>query len=138
MKTDNVLRQRAERVWLTEAACDLEDFRAEAEKTTQRGAYPHAAGVEKNVLIYDGASVLKAAASDEGRRAVLAEIYEAFATGPGVVVLKRAFEDMAVMRQAASSTRSSTSSIAPIPAAVTILPSLAPMTASGIRWKSTA
>lgn len=97
MKTDNVLRQRADRVWLTEAACDLEDFRAEVEKTTQLGDYPHAASVEKNVLIYDGASVLKAALSEERRRAVLAEICEAFATGPGVVVLTRAFEDTAVI-----------------------------------------
>jgi ectoine hydroxylase-related dioxygenase (phytanoyl-CoA dioxygenase family) len=80
MKTDNILTQRADRVWLTEAACDLEDFRAEVERTTSLADYPHAAAVEKNVLIYDGASVLKAAQTGEGRRAVLAEICEAFAT----------------------------------------------------------
>lgn len=97
MKTDNVLKQRADRVWLTEAACDLDDFRAEVERTTSLSDYPHAAAVEKNVLIYDSASVLKAVGSSEGRRAVLAEICEAFATGPGVVVLKRAFEDTAVI-----------------------------------------
>ena len=97
MKTDNILKQRADRVWLTEAACDLEDFRAEVERTTSLADYPHAAAVEKNALIYDSASVLKAAASGEGRRAVLAEICEAFATGPGVVVLKHAFEDTAVI-----------------------------------------
>lgn len=97
MKTDNVLKQRADRVWLTEAACDLDDFRAEVERTTSLSDYPQAAAVEKNVLIYDSASVLKAAGSSEGRRAVLAEICEAFSTGPGVVVLKRAFEDTAVI-----------------------------------------
>jgi len=97
MKSDNVSKQRADRVWLTEAACDLEDFRLEVERTTQLGDYPHAASVEKNVLIYDGASVLKTAATGEGRRAVLAEICETFATGPGVIVLKRAFEDTAII-----------------------------------------
>jgi ectoine hydroxylase-related dioxygenase (phytanoyl-CoA dioxygenase family) len=97
MKTDNVSKQRADRVWLTEAACDLEDFRGEVERTTQLSDYPHAASVEKNVLIYDGASVLKTAATGEGRRAVLAEICEAFATGPGVIVLKRAFENTAII-----------------------------------------
>jgi ectoine hydroxylase-related dioxygenase (phytanoyl-CoA dioxygenase family) len=97
MKTDNILKQRADRVWLTEAACDLEDFRTEVERTTQLGDYPHAADVEKNVLIYDGASVLKVAATGEGRRAVLAEICEAFASGPGVVVLKQAYADTTVI-----------------------------------------
>jgi ectoine hydroxylase-related dioxygenase (phytanoyl-CoA dioxygenase family) len=97
MKTDNVLRQRADRVWLTEAACDLEDFRAEVERTTQLSDYPHAASVEKNVLIYDGSRILKTAGTDDGRRAVLAEICEAFATGPGVIVLKQAFEDTGVI-----------------------------------------
>jgi ectoine hydroxylase-related dioxygenase (phytanoyl-CoA dioxygenase family) len=97
MKTDNVSKQRADWVWLTEAACDLEDFRREVERTTQLSDYPHAASVEKNVLIYDGASVLKTAATGEGRRAVLAEICEAFATGPGVIVLKRAFENTAII-----------------------------------------
>ncbi len=97
MKTDNILKQRADRVWLTEAACDLEDFRTEVERTTQLGDYPHAAGVEKNVLIYDGASVLKVAATGEGRRAVLAEICEAFSSGPGVIVLKQAYADTTVI-----------------------------------------
>lgn len=102
MKTDNILKLRADRVWLTEAACDIDDFRAEVERTTQLSDYPHATAVEKNVLIYDSASVLKAAASGEGRRAVLAEICEAFATGPGVVVLKRAFENTEVIDAASS------------------------------------
>ncbi|KQS98140.1 MULTISPECIES: phytanoyl-CoA dioxygenase family protein [unclassified Rhizobium] len=102
MKTDNLLKLRADRVWLTEAACDLDDFRTEAERTTQLSDYPHATAVEKNVLIYDGASVLKAAATTEGRRAVLAEICEAFATGPGVVVLKKAFEDTSVIDAASA------------------------------------
>ncbi|MBW9062140.1 hypothetical protein JNB71_02310 [Rhizobium herbae] len=50
MKTDDAWKQRADRVWLTQSACDLEDFRREVERTTQIGDYPHAAGVEKKKL----------------------------------------------------------------------------------------
>ena len=61
MKTDNIKKQRADRVWLTQDACDLDDFRALAEKTTRLADYPHADAVEKNILIYDSAKVLAAA-----------------------------------------------------------------------------
>ncbi|MGO4567307.1 phytanoyl-CoA dioxygenase family protein [Rhizobium sp. 2YAF20] len=100
MKTNNILKLRADRVWLTEDACDLNDFRALAEKTTALSDYPHASAVEKNVLIYDSRKVLAAASTTEGRRAVLAEICEAFGDGPGVVVFKHAYEDTGVIDQA--------------------------------------
>lgn len=100
MKTDNPQKLRADRVWLTEDACDLVDFRTLAEKTTTLADYPTADRVEKNVLIYDSAKVLAAIASPDGRRAVLAEICEAFGEGPGVVVFKRAYEDTSVIDRA--------------------------------------
>ncbi|MDC9813510.1 phytanoyl-CoA dioxygenase family protein [Rhizobium binxianense] len=93
MKTDNWQKLRADRVWLSEEACDLDDFRRLAEKTTALADYPSASAVEKNVLIYDSRKVMAAAATPEGRRAVLAEICEAFGEGPGVVVFKHAYED---------------------------------------------
>ncbi|PZM12551.1 phytanoyl-CoA dioxygenase family protein [Rhizobium tubonense] len=100
MKTDNIQKLRANRVWLTEDACDLDDFRALAEKTTALADYPHASAVEKNVLVYDSRKVLASASTAEGRRAVLAEICEVFGDGPGVVVFKRAYEDTAVIDDA--------------------------------------
>ena len=100
MKTDNSQKLRADRVWLTEDACDLDDFRALAEKTTALADYPTADRVEKNVLIYESVKVLTAIASPEGRRAVLAEICEAFGDGPGVVVFKRAYQDTSVIDRA--------------------------------------
>jgi hypothetical protein len=51
MKTDNQQKLRADRVWLSEDACDLDEFRALAEKTTALADYPSASAVEKNVLI---------------------------------------------------------------------------------------
>ncbi|RUM23530.1 phytanoyl-CoA dioxygenase [Rhizobium vallis] len=102
MKTDNRQEMRADRVWLSEDACDLDDFRQLAEKTTALADYPSASAVEKNVLIYDSRKVMEAAATPDGRRAVLAEICEAFGEGPGVVVFKRAFEDTGIIDRAST------------------------------------
>jgi len=102
MKTDNPQKLRADRVWLTEEACDLDDFRDLAEKTTVLADYPAASAVEKNVLIYDSRKVMAAAATPEGRRAVLAEICEVFSEGPGVVVFKRAYEDTGIIDRAST------------------------------------
>ncbi|MBY3184022.1 phytanoyl-CoA dioxygenase family protein [Rhizobium laguerreae] len=102
MKTDNQQKLRADRVWLSEDACDLDDFRALAEKTTALADYPSASAVEKNVLIYDSRKVMTAAATPEGRRAVLAEICDAFGEGPGVVVFKRAYENTGIVDRAST------------------------------------
>ncbi|RWX19860.1 phytanoyl-CoA dioxygenase [Rhizobium hidalgonense] len=102
MKTDNPQKLRADRVWLSEDGCDLEDFRRLAEKTTALADYPTASAVEKNVLIYDSRKVMAAAATPEGRRAVLAEICEAFGEGPGVAVFKHAYEDTGTIDRASA------------------------------------
>ncbi|MBW9117114.1 phytanoyl-CoA dioxygenase family protein [Rhizobium cauense] len=102
MKTDNLQKLRADRVWLTEDACDLSDFRKLAEKATALADYPTADAVEKNILIYDSAKVIAAIATSEGRRAVLAEICEAFGEGPGVVVFKHAYRDTGVIDRASA------------------------------------
>ncbi len=102
MKSDNQQKLRADRVWLTEGACDLSDFRTLAEKTTALADYPIASAVEKNVLIYDSRKVIEAASTLEGRRSVLAEICEAFGIGPGVVVFKHAYEDTGIIDRAST------------------------------------
>lgn len=102
MKTNNQQKLRADRVWLSEDSCDLEDFRRLAEQTTALADYPTASAVEKNVLIYDSRKVTAAAATPEGRRAVLAEISEAFGDGPGVAVFKHAYEDTGIIDRASA------------------------------------
>ncbi len=97
MKTDNTQRQRLDRVWLSKDSCDIEAFRVEVERRTNLADYPHAHACEKNVLIYDSASLLAACATADGRRAALAEICEALASGPGVAVFKRAYADTSVI-----------------------------------------
>ncbi|WEX75967.1 phytanoyl-CoA dioxygenase family protein [Sinorhizobium numidicum] len=100
MKTDNHPRQRVGRVWLTEDSCDIEAFRAEVERHTNLAEYPHAVDCQKNILIYDSAGLIADCATGEGRRAVLAEICDLLAEGPGVAVFKRAFADLRVIDEA--------------------------------------
>ncbi|MGV9992098.1 phytanoyl-CoA dioxygenase family protein [Streptomyces sp. NPDC003374] len=83
------------RVWLSEQACDLDAFRALVERACDPAGFPHAGAVERNVLVYDTARLL---AGD--RRAVREELVRALDTGPGVVVLRGAFPDPAVVDRA--------------------------------------
>ncbi|MDB5525649.1 MAG: phytanoyl-CoA dioxygenase [Rhizobium sp.] len=100
MKTDNPSASRTNRVWYTESACDLDDFIAQISQATDLADYPHATAIDKNILIYDAALVIETCRSDDGRKAVLAEICHAFSSGPGVVVFKRAYTDLSVIDRA--------------------------------------
>jgi len=100
MKTDNLARIRAGRVWLTAAQCDIEDFAALVERQTRPEDYPFAAAIEKNIPVYDGAQVRRAAADAETRRELMAEWVEAMTDGPGVVAFHGAFEDLAPVDRA--------------------------------------
>jgi ectoine hydroxylase-related dioxygenase (phytanoyl-CoA dioxygenase family) len=100
MKTDNPAASRSNRVWYTEADCDLDDFVTEISQATTLADYPHASAVEKNVLIYDAARVVEACRTPDGRKAVLAEICDAFLSGPGVAVFKGAYTDTSVIDRA--------------------------------------
>jgi ectoine hydroxylase-related dioxygenase (phytanoyl-CoA dioxygenase family) len=94
MKADNLAKLRSDRVWLTAESCRIEDFAAICEQTVNPADYPLASAVEKNVLIYDGASVRAAAADAVQRKALLAEWVEAMTDGPGVIALRGAFDDV--------------------------------------------
>ncbi|MFF3503977.1 phytanoyl-CoA dioxygenase family protein [Streptomyces sp. NPDC003247] len=79
-------------VRLSERDCDLDAFRALVERATDLADHPHAASVEGNALVYDG-DRLRAADGP----AVREEVVRALADGPGVVVLRGAFPDPAVV-----------------------------------------
>ena len=100
MKADNLAQIRSERVWLTAQHCDIDEFRALVERTTDKAEYPFAAAVEKNVLVYDGDAVREAVKDPVTRKALLAEWVEAMTDGPGVVAFKRAFADTAPIDRA--------------------------------------
>ncbi|WP_433920036.1 phytanoyl-CoA dioxygenase family protein [Streptomyces canus] len=81
------------RAWLSEQDCDLDSFRALVERTADPADYPHAATVERNVLIYDA----ERARGAKDRREVQEELVRALTDGPGVVVFQGAFPDHAVV-----------------------------------------
>ncbi|MBX7456455.1 phytanoyl-CoA dioxygenase family protein [Mycolicibacterium sp. 3033] len=76
--------------WLGEADCDLDEFRAQVEQTTDPADYPHAREVRSNVLVYSP-DVMSG-----DRRALQAEVIRALTDGPGVVVFTGAFSDEVV------------------------------------------
>lgn len=82
--------------WLRAEDCRIDEFRVLVGQHTRQGDYPYAEGVEQNVLVYDSERLR--AATDRG--AVRAELARALLDGPGIVVLKRAFADLAVVDRA--------------------------------------
>ncbi|MGW4135419.1 phytanoyl-CoA dioxygenase family protein [Streptomyces mirabilis] len=93
------------RTWLTEADCDLDAFRSLVEQRTDPADHPSAERVEQNVPLYDSDRLRCLAISLEGRRSVQDELVRALSDGPGIVVLKGAFPDSAVVDAASEAFR---------------------------------
>ncbi|MBB3603157.1 ectoine hydroxylase-related dioxygenase (phytanoyl-CoA dioxygenase family) [Mycolicibacterium sp. BK556] len=72
--------------WLGEAVFQLDELRTLTERDTDLSAYPHAADVRENVLVYSAAEMVLT-----DRRTLQAELISALADGPGVVVFAGAF-----------------------------------------------
>jgi ectoine hydroxylase-related dioxygenase (phytanoyl-CoA dioxygenase family) len=97
MKTDSISTLRSQQVWLSANQCHLDDFGALVERKTDLAAYPFASEVAANVLIYDGTAVRRVASSSESRKALMAEWVEAMTDGPGIIVFRGAFADLAAL-----------------------------------------
>ena len=93
MKDDNAKLIRANRVFLAQDSCDLDQFRRMVERPVDLADYPFASDVMKNVLAYDGLKVRAVALSPETRRELMAEWVEALTDGPGVIAIRGAFAD---------------------------------------------
>ncbi|MFC9630031.1 phytanoyl-CoA dioxygenase family protein [Streptomyces mirabilis] len=93
------------RTWLTEADCDLDAFRSLVEQRTDPADHPSAERVEQNVPLYDSDRLRSLAISPQGRRSVQDELVRALSDGPGIVVLKGAFPDAAVVDAASEAFR---------------------------------
>lgn len=81
--------------WYTPEDCRLEDFREVVEQTTSAADHPTADEVSHNVPIY-GERLRAEADEPTTRRAVQLELASALASGPGIVVFRRAFEEAVV------------------------------------------
>lgn len=88
---------RAERIYPRAERADLAELKALTSRNTALADYPLAAAVEKNVLIYDCAALGPKLGDPVFSRQLRAEWVDALMTGPGVVVLKRAEPDHAMI-----------------------------------------
>lgn len=86
--------------YLHESDCRLDDFIAIVEQTTELSDYPFAESIEQNVVSYDSDRLRAECVDPATRRAVQSELNKAFLDGPGIVVLKRAFPDTAIIDSA--------------------------------------
>ncbi len=102
MLNHSTAAQRANRVYLKAEDCRIEDLVTLCSQTVSKADYPFAADVQKNVLIYDCPSLLSALSDPVERRALMAEWSDAMLTGPGVVVLKQAEPDLAMLDAAST------------------------------------
>ncbi|HET6621471.1 MAG TPA: phytanoyl-CoA dioxygenase family protein [Dongiaceae bacterium] len=82
---------------MSDADCRLDDFRRAVERHVRLGDYPLARAVHSNVLTYAGDDIRRAAADTESRKALMAEWARALMDGPGIVLFKNAFPDLAVV-----------------------------------------
>lgn len=80
--------------------CDLGEFTALIDQVTRSEQVPHAAAIEKNIPIYDMANLRSALADDRSRRGIMAEWAQVLRSGAGIVALKAAYADTAVLDEA--------------------------------------
>lgn len=102
MLTSSKAAARAARIYLRAEDCRIEDLAAICSQQVELTDYPFAADVQKNVLIYDCDALRGVIGDAAERRALMAEWADALMTGPGVVVLKRAETDLAMLDAASA------------------------------------
>ena len=83
-----------------EADCRVEDFAALVDQAADLADYPHAADVQRNVLVYDAETLRTSISAEQGRHEVEAELVRALTDGPGVVAFRGAFPDSDVVDRA--------------------------------------
>jgi ectoine hydroxylase-related dioxygenase (phytanoyl-CoA dioxygenase family) len=82
------------------AACDLSAFTALIDQIMPPSAVPNADDIQKNVPIYDMLKLRPSLENKTRRRAIMAEWARVFQVGAGVLVLRGAYADTAVLDEA--------------------------------------
>ena len=88
----------AQSTWFTETSGSLDDYLATTPTETKAADWPLADQITKNVLIYDGNAIR--AMDNAAQQSLMSEWARAFLSGPGIVVIKRAFGDTAPLDRA--------------------------------------
>ena len=100
MLNRDITALRVNRIFRAAEDCNLADFAALTARVTDLADWPMAADVQQNVLIYDCAALRPRLSDGDFVRMFKAEWAEALDSGPGVVVLKGAEEDHAMIDHA--------------------------------------
>lgn len=87
-------------IWLTAESGDFETFRQIVSQIADPAQTPHAAEVIRNIPIYDGAMVDRAATDPARRAALTQEWANVFANGAGIIVIRQGLADHAVIDRA--------------------------------------
>ncbi|GIT92854.1 phytanoyl-CoA dioxygenase [Jannaschia pagri] len=82
-------------VWLGPDSCDLTDFKSHLDQVTTPEAYPLAHEIQSQIPIYDGDTLRQADA--DMRQSTKAEWNRAFLDGPGIIVIRRGYDDDALL-----------------------------------------
>jgi ectoine hydroxylase-related dioxygenase (phytanoyl-CoA dioxygenase family) len=90
------------RTYLRAEDCDVADLAALCEAPTDRADYPHAADLVKGVLLYDCPALSPRLSEPGFADSLMAEWADAFANGPGVIVLSGAEADHAMIDRASN------------------------------------
>ncbi|PYG31690.1 phytanoyl-CoA dioxygenase family protein [Pelagimonas varians] len=83
-------------------ACDLCEFTNLIERTTTPAAVPRASDIQKNIPIYDMSTLRAPLEETDERREILTEWAGVLMDGPGVLVLRGAYAETAVLDEATS------------------------------------
>lgn len=86
-----------ERYFFDHSDLRLADLEAVCSRRTSPADYPSAQEIRQNIVIYDGQTVRSAAASPVSARALQSELHACLKDGPGVLVVRGAWSDLATL-----------------------------------------
>ncbi|OSQ50594.1 phytanoyl-CoA dioxygenase family protein [Marivita geojedonensis] len=81
-------------------SCDLDEFKVLTSQQLQPADVPHAAGIEKNVPIYDMTALRSALDDPEKQQSLMSEWAWVLRQSAGVIALKRAYADTSLIDRA--------------------------------------
>lgn len=81
-------------VWIDRKSCSIEAFRASVERPTVAEQVPLADEISASIPIYDGTKIRT---NIDSPMPYMAEWNRVFANGPGIIVVRRAIEDLSVV-----------------------------------------
>ena len=84
-------------VWLDEHDCDIDAFKRHIDQETQKADYSQADEIVGNIPVYDGDALRRAMADEGDGREIMAEWNRSFQSGPGIVAIRRAYTDTALV-----------------------------------------